>query len=443
MVGNILIKNGTIVTLGKNNKIYRDHGILVNDGKIEKIAPLKELEKAKVAKTIDAHGKVVMPGFINTHMHFYSTFVRGFGNVKPSKDFNEVLQNLWWKLDRELTLEDVYYSTLIACIDGIKHGTTTYIDHHASPCAITGSLGKIADAIEQLHLKASLCYELSDRDGKEIAEEGIRENIDFMEQLKNNPRPSIRSLFGLHASFTISDETLQKASELAKAYNGGFHIHTAEAVSDQEDCFVKHGMRVVERLEKYEILGPNTICAHCTNINEKEMDILKETRTNVVHNPQSNMNNAVGVADVLTMVDKGILVGLGTDAMTTNMLEEVRSALWIQKLRNNNPGVGFMECVNLLLSNNATICNNYWDTKIGELKEGYSADIILIDYESPTEFSENTILGHVVFGLSQSKVDTTITNGHVVMENKELVNIDEAEIAKEARKVASELWRRL
>jgi len=202
-------------------------------------------------------------------------------------------------------------------------------------------------------------------------------------------------------------------------------------------------MRVAERLNKFGILGPKSIAAHCVHINEREMDILKETETAVVHNPQSNMNNAVGVADIVKMFSKGILVGLGTDAMTVNMMEEVRTALWAQHLSHKDPSVGFVESLSTLLFNNAKIANRYWETKAGELKEGNAADIILIDYYPPTPFDESTFLGHFCFGLTQSRVDTTIAGGKVLMEKKKLtIDIDEKAIAKESAKLAKALWKR-
>lgn len=438
----LLIKNGIIVTLGETNRVLYDHAILCEGDHIKKIAPQKEF-KGEFTKVIDAHGKVVMPGFINTHMHFYSTMVRGLGKAKPSKDFQEVLENLWWRLDKKLTLDDCYYSALLPLVDAVKRGTTTLIDHHASPFAVRGSLNLIAKAVKKVGLRASLCYELSDRDGAKVAQDGIDENVDFIKRCQKEKDEQLKALFGLHASFTITDKTMEKASAEGNALGAGFHVHTAEAKSDQDFNERNFGLRVVERLHKYGILGPLTIAAHCVHVNEYEMDLLKETNTAVAHNPQSNMNNAVGVADIIKMFKKGILVGLGTDAMTVNMLEEVRSALWVHHLAQNNPSVGFVESLSTLTFNNARIANRYWDNKIGELKEGYAADIILMDYYPPTPFNENTFLGHLGFGLSQSFVDTTICAGKVLMENKELkIDLDEEEIAAKSLKLSTTLWER-
>jgi putative selenium metabolism protein SsnA len=438
----LLIKNGTVVTLGAANRVIKNGAILIEGTKIKQIGKTDDFT-GTYDRVMDAANKVVLPGFINAHMHFYSTMVRGLGKIEPAVDFVDVLKKLWWKLDKQLILDDCYYSTLVPLIDAVKKGTTTLIDHHASPFAVTGSLDKIASAVKEVGLRASLCYEVSDRDGNDIAMEGIRENVNFIEKCNAENDDHLKALFGLHASFTISDETLKKAVDAAKGLNTGFHIHVAEAKSDQEHSLENFGMRVVERLNKAGVLGPKTIAAHCVHIAGNERSLLKATDTSVVHNPQSNINNAVGVADIIAMLREGIRVGLGTDAMTVNMLEELRQALWIHHLAQDNPSVGFMEAMNALLVHNAEIARRYWDLGLGELKEGHAADVITMEYYPPTPFDESTFLGHLGFGLSQGVVDTTIVGGRVLMENRKLnIGIDEADVAKESSKLAAKLWER-
>jgi putative selenium metabolism protein SsnA len=438
----LLIKNGTVVTLGENSRVIDDGAVLIEDDRIARVGKSREFDK-DYDRVIDATSKVVMPGFINAHMHFYSTMVRGLGKMEPASNFTEVLEKLWWRLDKKLVLEDCYYSALIPLIDAIKKGTTTLIDHHASPFAVTGSLDRIAEAVRKTGLRASLCYEVSDRDGKEVAEDGIKENVAFIEKWNSAEDDHLRALFGLHASFTVSDETLRKAVEAAASLNVGFHLHVAEARSDQVHSLEHFGKRVVERLNDAGVLGPKTIAAHCVHLTEDEMDLLKETDTSVVHNPQSNINNAVGVADVISMMKKGIRVGLGTDAMTVNMLEELRQALWIHHLAQEDPSVGFMEAMTALTINNAKIANKYWDIGIGALEKGYAADVILMEYYPPTPLNAETFLGHLGFGLSQSTVDTTIVGGRLLMENRRLrIDVDEEKAASESRRLAEKLWER-
>ncbi len=436
----ILIKNGTIATLGEKNKVLAGHALLIEDGLIKKIAPQKNF-KGKYAKVIDASGKLVMPGFINAHMHFYSTFARGLGKAAPSRNFVEILNNLWWKLDKQLTNADSYYSAVIPLINAVRKGTTTIIDHHASPFAITGSLAAVEKAVRETGLRASLCYEVSDRDGKEKAKQGIEENAAFIAAAQEKDDNTIAGLFGLHASFTISDETLEEAAYRGHKLGAGFHIHTAESQADQLQCESHHKLRVVERLRDFGILGRKSIAAHCVHINEAEMEALKETGTAVVHNPQSNANNAVGIADITAMTAKGILVGLGTDAMTVNMMEELRAALWLQHLK-RDPSQGFMEAANALLINNAKIANRSFKG-LGELREGFAADLAIIDYLPPTPMDASNFAGHLTFGISQSTVDTTIAAGRVLMEGKKLkLDIDEEEVSAKSLELAAKLWKK-
>jgi len=236
---------------------------------------------------------------------------------------------------------------------------------------------------------------------------------------------------------------VERAATAGADLSAGFHIHVAEAHADQDISRRKYGHSVVDRLHKFGILGEKTIAAHCVHVGDKEIDLLQKTRTAVVHNPQSNLNNAVGIADIVTMSDRGVLLGLGTDAMTVNMLEEVRVALWAQHFRHQNPSVGFNEALSMLVTGNPTIANRYWNRGLGELKPGAAADIILIDYHPPTPLDETTFPGHLAFGLSQSSVDTTIVGGRILMENRQLtIDIDEEETAARSRELAAALWKR-
>jgi putative selenium metabolism protein SsnA len=441
-VEQLLIENGTIVTLGERNRVLPRHDLLCQDGVITAIAPHGEIARDG-ARTLGAAGKLVMPGFINAHMHFYSTLVRGLGKAAPSADFREVLEHLWWRLDRKLEVEDCRVSALVALVEAVRHGTTTLIDHHASPYAVRGSLDSIAGAVTQVGLRASLCYELSDRDGEAVAGEGLEENAAFIKRCQAEHDPHLRAMFGLHAACTLGDATLERAAEAGNALGAGFHVHVAEAATDEEASEREHGMRIAERLQRFGILGARTIAAHCVHVDEREIELLAESETAVVHNPQSNLNNAVGIADVLGMLSRGVLVGLGTDAMTTNMLEELRTALWVRHLAEHSPSVGFLETTSLLLDNNAAIANRQWDGMLGELAPGKAADLVLIDYEPPTPLDADTFLGHLVFGISQATVDSTVVGGKVLMAGKRLcLDLDEAALAAHARERAVALWER-
>jgi putative selenium metabolism protein SsnA len=443
MHDSLLIQNGTVLTLGKPSRVLPGHSVLIENGLVTKVAPKQSIRNFR-GRRLDAAGKVVLPGFINAHTHFYSSFARGLTGLKPARNFNQVLKHLWWRLDSALTTEDCHYSALIALLDSIRHGTTTLIDHHASPRAVPGSLGAIERAVRETGLRACLCYELSDRDGARSAREGLEQNAWFIQHCRQRKDSRVRALFGLHASFTISDATLEKAATLGHELRTGFHIHVAEAPSDQDRTRRQCGHRVVERLQRHEILGPDSIAAHCIHVNPREMDLLAQSRTAVVHNPQSNMNNAVGVADILELARRGARIGLGTDAMTTNLLEELRVALWGQHLRAGNPSVGFGELTGALFAGNPAIAGRLFGLRFGELCEGAAGDVAIFDYDPPTPLVSGNVFGHLVFGISQTQADATIVGGRVLMENRKLaLNLDEPRVNARARELAAELWKRM
>jgi putative selenium metabolism protein SsnA len=438
----LLIENATLLSTGGVPSVRRNHSILIKDGLIARVAPGGRIG-AFSGRRIDATGKVVVPGLINAHTHLYSAFARGMMRVRPAHDFVAVLRNLWWRLDCALTTEDCYYSALVGLIEAIRHGTTTLIDHHASPHAVAGSLDAIARAVGETGLRACLCYEVSDRDGARAARESLDENSRFIRRCQTHGDSNLRALFGLHASFTLSDGTLEEAASLGHALGVGFHIHAAESLADQQATLRAAKTSVIGRLGKLGILGRRSIAAHCVHVSQREMDTLAETGTAVAHNPQSNLNNAVGTANVVEMARRGTVVGLGTDAMTENMLEELRSALWAQRAESRNPSVGFKEVTSALFDGNPRIASRVFGLRFGELRRGCVGDVAIFDYDPPTPLVSENALGHVLAGLSQARVDTTVVGGRVLMEHEKLmIDVDEERANARARELARNLWQR-
>ena len=291
-------------------------------------------------------------------------------------------------------------------------------------------------------LRSSLCYEVSERDGPEITDRGIRENVDFIRYCREQDSPMLKAMFGLHASVTLSDKALEKC---VTENNGaaGFHIHAAEGIEDLEDARAKYGCGVVERLQKRGILGDKTIAVHCIHISEGEIDILRETGTNVIHNPESNMGNAVGVSPVLKMFQKGVMLGLGTDGYTCDMLESLKTANCLHKHASGNPSAAWAEPPAMLFQNNRAIAAKYFDKPLGVLEAGAYADLIVADYDPPTRLSPDNVNSHMLFGLSGRAVDTTVINGRVVMLNRQLTDLDEHEICAKSRALAEKVWERI
>jgi cytosine/adenosine deaminase-related metal-dependent hydrolase len=248
---------------------------------------------------------------------------------------------------------------------------------------------------------------------------------------------------GLHASFTLSDETLETCVGIASDAGVGCHIHVAEDAADSEDSIQKYGMPTVKRLDRLGVTGEKSIFVHCVHIDDPEMDVLASTNTAVVHNPESNMNNAVGVTQVLKLLSKDILVGLGTDGMSSDMLAQMRCAYLLHRLDNHDPRVAFLEAPQLLLGNNAAICDRQFGLQLGEINEGLPADLAILDYYPPTPLNESNFLGHLIFGLVDATVDTTVCKGEILMQGKKILSLDEERITARSRELAPKVWKRL
>jgi len=439
-----LIGNGILITRNSTKPFVEDGCVVIDNNVIADYGTTREMkEKYPEHSFDDVKGKLIMPGLINAHGHIYSALARGMilKDSKVSKNFTEILENLWWRVDRALDFEEIKYSAYTTYLDGIKNGVTTVIDHHASAGKVIGSLKTIADAAKDIGVRTSLCYEVSDRDGQIIADEGIRENTEFIKYASEQTDDMIKAMFGMHASFTVSQKTLEKCVE--SAGDTGFHIHVAEGADDQKDSIAKYGKRVVERLYDSKVLKKNTIAVHCIHIDENEMDLLKQTDSIIVHNPESNMGNAVGCSRALDIMDKGILMGLGTDGFTTDMFESLKTANIIHKHQLGDPSVAWAEAPQMLFENNAKICDRFFDSKIGIIEKNAVADVIVVDYTSPTPLVENNINSHMIFGLMGRNVVSTIVNGQYVMKNRVIQTVDEEKIYADSRQCAREFWKRV
>lgn len=434
-------ENGIVATLGKDSRVIWNGSVVTDGENIVGVGNAAEMKKRyPEAEAVDCTSKILLPGFICTHHHFYSTMARGMAIPgEPASNFVEILERLWWKVDKAIEGEDITLSAQIPLIECIRNGTTTVIDHHASPSMRDGSLDLIEAAVREAGLRASLCYEVSDRNQPGG---GIKENERFIKKVGPGDG-QIAAMMGLHASFTLSDETLETCVGIAKDAGVGCHIHVAEDAADREDSFEKYGVPTVERLHRLNVTGEKSIFVHCVHVDESEMDIIAATRTIIVHNPESNMNNAVGVTQILKMLAKGILVGLGTDGMSSDMLSQMRCAYLLHRLDNRDPRVAFMEAPQLLLQNNADIVERQFGIRVGELAEGRPADMAILDYQPPTPLNEDNFLGHLIFGLVDATVDTTVCRGQILMKNKQILTMDEERIAARSRELAPQVWKRL
>ncbi len=441
----MLITNAKLITWGSENQILTGYAIYIERDKILEIAPEPELvQRYPNAERVDAGGQYVMPGNICGHTHFYGAFARGMAIPgEAPKDFPQILDRLWWNLDKALLEDDVRYSALVCLADAIKHGTTTLVDHHASPNFIDGSLDVIANAVNDSGLRASLCYEVTDRDGDAKMQAGIDENVRFIKRLQAQPESRLGASFGLHASLTLSESTLDKCAA-ALPSGSGFHIHAAEGLADQDDSLAKSGLRVMDRLEKHGILGEKSITAHAVHVDAHEIQILANTGTWVTHQPRSNMNNAVGVAPVESMLRAGINVALGNDGFSNAMWMEWKEAYLLHKSAHGDPRrMGGYDVTKLAVENNAKLASVFFpDAALGELSVGAFADLIFVDYHPFTDMTAGNLPWHILFGFHESMITTTIVGGKVLMKDRELLTLDEAEIAAKAREASSKAWKR-
>jgi len=444
----MLIINGKIITWGNENRILPDGwGLLVRDGVIEKVAPQDELIQTYPEEVrLNAKGQFVMPGNICAHTHFYGAFSRGLGipGDAPST-FTQILDKLWWNLDKALDEDGVRFSALVCLMDAIKHGTTTLIDHHASPNAIDGSLDVIADAVTESGLRASLCYEVTDRDGVDKAEQGIQENLRFIKRIKSRDEhdANLRAHFGLHASLTLSDTTLERAQSLCPE-GIGFHIHAAEGIADQEDSLEKSGKRVVHRLDQFGILRPESILAHGVHLDEGEISRLAEAGSWLTHQPRSNMNNAVGVAPIEAMMAAGVRVGMGNDGFSNTMWQEWKEAYLLHKLAYRDPQrMGGYSVLKMAVENNSALVTALFDgLRIGEISEGAAADLIFVDYHPFTPMNAGNLPWHILFGFQESMVTATIVAGAPLMYDRKILLLDEEEITAKAMEISKQTWQR-
>jgi putative selenium metabolism protein SsnA len=426
----MLLKNATLLSLAGSTVECAD--LRVERGVIT--AKARKLKAAAGEKTLDLSGRFVVPGMVCGHTHLYSALARGMPAPRKTPcNFYEILKYVWWTLDRALDDEAVYYSTLVGVLDAARCGTTTLIDHHASPNFIRGSLGVMGEAFAEVGLRGVLCYEVTDRNGLRGAKLGLEENEAWVAK---NRGPMFGGLVGGHASFTLSNESLSACAELAESARSGVHIHVAEDPCDQADCTKKHRMRLIDRLANSGVLGPKTILGHCTHLDKASLDLARRAGCWFAHNTRSNMNNAVGYAPVHQM---GRQVALGTDGIGADMFEEAKFA-WF-KARDGRNGLGIGDVAGFL-TGAQRLASALLNTRLGILETGCAADLVVLEYPTPTPVTPQNFYGHFIFGMSSQFVTDVMVNGRWVVKNRRVIGVDEEKIRAEAQRVAGKVWRR-
>ena len=441
MSGSLLIKNGVIVREDEKQQVI-DHGyVFISDGKIKEVG---EGDPTRSADTvIDAAGCMVIPGIITAHTHLYGILLRGATlNIRPPQDFAQVLQRVWWPVDEALTVEDAYASALSAGAEMLLSGSTFYADTYSGPNSIEGSLEAIADATVKLGIRGVIAFEVTERHSADEAEAGLVEAEQFArsEYMKSE---LVSMMVSIHASFTVSDELIERSVELAKKLDVPLTIHTSEGLVDLYHNLERYGERTVERLDRLGALGPKTVLAHCVHVNETELDIMEQRGVAVAHNPMSNMLNAVGVAPVAEMLERGIRVGLGNDGWIFDPFENMRTALTIHRLASGNPSAMGPEQVLRMATIEGAKCYGV-EQSLGSLEIGKQADITIVDGSRlPTPLTAETAVGHLLNSIGNRDVRDVIVGGKTVVRNGHLESYDLSEITRRSRTSAETLWNKL
>jgi putative selenium metabolism protein SsnA len=386
--------------------------------------------------SVDASGCIVMPGNVCSHHHLYSALARGMpAPDTPPRTFPEILERVWWRLDRALDHETIRLSATLGALEAVKAGTTSIVDHHASPEAIDGSLDDVAIGLQEVGARAAICYEVTDRGGTDRARAGIAENVRF---IRSDRWPLIRGMMGAHASFTVGDETLSALVGEARDAGAAVHIHLAEDDCDERDSLEKYGVRTAHRLADKGALREGDLVAHGVHLDDSEIETVRASGAWIAHNPRSNMNNGVGYAPVGAMGER---VCLGTDGIDGDLFAEARSAYF--KARETSPEADPRWALDRVGAGAALVGSVFGEPAMGALEAGAPADLVILEYGAPTPLEAANLAAHFVFGMGAWHVRDVMIAGTWVVRDREHLAVDETELRARCREAAPKLWDRM
>ncbi len=430
-----------IVTMDAQRRVLKNSDLLI-DG--TKIVAIDSQIRESADLVVDGTGRMVLPGFICGHTHLYGIMLRGAPlDVKPTTDFLQILDRIWWKVDSAFVNEDAYASALASCYEFIRGGTTCFADTYSGPGSIEGVLDAISKGVIQAGMRGILAFEATERNSKEEGERGLKENIHFLNKLQKTPNDLLWGMYSLHASFTLSDELIQKTREQADRLPAPLTIHTSEGLIDVYHNIERYDKRTVERLFDLGVLGPDVILAHCVHVNQDELKLIKASGAKVAHNPMSNMNNAVGVSPLKEMYELGIPVCLGNDGFIFDAIENIRSAYLIHKVHHLDTRVTTPQQVIEMATINGAQAYGLED-KLGSLEPGKLADLVVI-HPNPriTPILPEGVYGYIVYGCTANEVEHVFVNGRQVVENHQVVSVESEVVKKALEGVVPILWEKL
>jgi len=441
----LLIENGTIVTMDQKRRVLDNHSVAIEKGRIVQIGKTVNLQREhpRVDK-VDATGRIVMPGLVCSHSHLYGILLRGASlNIAPPSDLTQILQRIWWPVDEAMNCEDAYASALAATVEFAKSGVTTFADTYSGPNSIPGVLDRIAEAVEAVGIRGFVAFEATERHSREEGLNGIKENVRFAKKVSEKPNSKTKSLFSIHASFTVSDELIREVKKIAEKFHSPITIHASEGMGDLHHNLEKYGKRTIERLHDVGLLGPNVVLAHCVHVSSDEIDLISKTNTRVAHNPMSNMLNAVGVAPIPRMLEKKVIVGLGNDGYIFDMFENVRAAFLLHRVNSRNPNaIDPYSVLEMATINGAKLYG--MENEIGSIEVGKKADIIVVKPSIlPTPLTSNSAVGHIINTVDGDDVEHVFVEGEQLVRNKRLESFDEEKAQQISQIAAAKLWNRL
>ena len=379
---------------------------------------------------IDGSDHLCMPGLINCHTHVGMTLLRGYAD---DLSLMEWLETKIWPVEDRMTGEDVYWASLLAIIEMIKSGTTTFNDQYFY-------MEDVARAVAETGIRAVLARGLAGIG--QSAERGLEESRSLIERWQGGASGRITVWLGPHAPYTCPPEYLERVLQLAEEFQVGLHIHISETIDEVEQIKGQYGKTPVKYLNDLGVFQFPVLAAHCVHLTDDDLALLADGRVAVAHNPESNMKLASGAAPVVAMRRAGIAVGLGTDGAASNnnldMFEEMRSAALLQKLVNQDArALPSHEALMMATRDGARALG--LENEVGVLKPGCKADLILVDLNQAHLCPRHKLVAQMVYSARGSDVDTVIIDGRLIMENRKMLTVDEETVRNEVERRAERL----
>jgi cytosine/adenosine deaminase-related metal-dependent hydrolase len=400
---NIEILGAYIVHPLEDTTVVEQKDLFIKNGIVHYEKPFSRADK-----TVNAAGKVLFPGLVNAHHHIYSILSKGVPCEVPFKNFEGNLKQLWWTLDHSLQKDDMILSTAIACKDSLKQGVTTVFDHHISGYT-ENSLTHMAEVFDAYGISGTIAFEISDRNGTEFFQKSLAENVRFA---KAQQGKSVQGMIGLHASFTLSNTSLQKIADASQGFP--IHVHVAEGEIDGIQCQQKYNMGLIERFDSFGLLRDNSLLIHCSNLTDKDLKILKERNVFLAQAVDSNMNNALNVGNISKFINEGLSVTAGTDGMHSSAFKAYKNSMIFTKYLNKNCDIGYPEMNGLFL--NSFKLKKAFGLPLG-IMAGEPADLAIFDYEPATPFNSEQFLGHFIFGITESSCQYVVKKDEILLDD--------------------------